>query len=275
METRSHKKDFKIVYSTLVVLSLFLFFWIETAFGQFTPLTGIPGVSGKPTSIVDYLNRIFILVIVLGALIAVIKIAIAGFKYSMSDIITDKNDAKKDIQGALLGLLFLLGTYVFLYTINPQLTNLNILQNLRFIETSSVSIPSRTGGGPTLSASEVLMSSLTPVQLKETITSCRNPTTGTAGTPRTYITPTGSEVFCCDSGGGSCSSGSTRITNALGIDSSQIYSPTDYDKVLAPLETSGKAKVVKEVSTCPSRKVITLRVEDGNQITRPLVCVLE
>jgi hypothetical protein len=47
----------------------------------------------------------------------------------MGDVITDKESAKKDIYGALFGLAILLATYVVLNTINPQLTNLNILES--------------------------------------------------------------------------------------------------------------------------------------------------
>jgi hypothetical protein len=68
------------------------------------------------------------LLIVIGALIGVVKIVFAGVKYSLSDIITDKHDAKEDIMGVFLGLVLLLIPFIVLNTIYPDLTNLNILQ---------------------------------------------------------------------------------------------------------------------------------------------------
>ncbi len=59
-------------------------------------------------------------------MIAVIKIIIAGVKYMLSDVITSKEEAKKDIKGALLGLILIMSAVLILQVINPQLTNLKI-----------------------------------------------------------------------------------------------------------------------------------------------------
>ncbi|MCA9363619.1 hypothetical protein KC727_00125 [Candidatus Kaiserbacteria bacterium] len=93
--------------------------------GGYVPLAGIPGVTDQP-DLVSYINALYMLTISVGGLYGVIKIAIAGIKWSVSDVVTDKSDAKKGVYGALLGLAILLSTYVVLNTINPQLTNLNI-----------------------------------------------------------------------------------------------------------------------------------------------------
>ena len=42
-----------------------------------------------------------------------------------SDIVTQKSDAKRDIQGALLGLLVVMAAVVVLTIINPDLTTFN------------------------------------------------------------------------------------------------------------------------------------------------------
>jgi hypothetical protein len=52
----------------------------------------------------------------------VVKIIIAGVKYMFTDIITQKGQAKKDIQGALLGLLIIVSAVIILSVINPDLT---------------------------------------------------------------------------------------------------------------------------------------------------------
>lgn len=97
---------------------------------KYTPLVNVPGLNTSgATSLPDYINKIYILLITIGALFGVVKIAIAGVKYSMSDVITDKSSARKDIYGVLMGLAILLLPYIVLYTINPELTKLNVLQN--------------------------------------------------------------------------------------------------------------------------------------------------
>ncbi len=42
-----------------------------------------------------------------------------------TDVFSKKNDAKTILQDAVLGLLLLLGTYLILNQINPDLLNLN------------------------------------------------------------------------------------------------------------------------------------------------------
>lgn len=120
---------------------------------QYQPLTGIPGVTdtGGNTSLAGYVNALFILSVVAGALLAVIKIALGGFQYMMSDIITSKESAKRDITGALLGLGILLASVTILFTINKDLVNLNILRNAEpsSLDTNSAANTSTTGDSST------------------------------------------------------------------------------------------------------------------------------
>lgn len=92
----------------------------------YTPMVNIPFIDGDMT-IEDYTNAIYLLSISVAAVLAVLKITIAGVKYIMSDVVTSKESAKKDIKGALFGLLIVLAAVVILQTINPQLTQLDIL----------------------------------------------------------------------------------------------------------------------------------------------------
>ena len=91
------------------------------SFAQYTPLVGIPGVSGGNFD--SYINAMYGLAISIAALLAVIKIIIAGVKWMMTDVVTSKSEAKKDIQGALLGLLVVLAAVLILTVINPQISN--------------------------------------------------------------------------------------------------------------------------------------------------------
>lgn len=77
---------------------------------------------GETGNFNDYINAVYLMFISIAALIAVIKIIIAGVKYMFTDIVTQKSDAKNDIKGALLGLLVVLAAVLVLGIINPDLT---------------------------------------------------------------------------------------------------------------------------------------------------------
>jgi len=108
------------------------------ALTNFKPLVGIPGV-GTPNAsntvdysgigFGDYINALYRLAISIAALLAVIKIIYAGVQYMFSDIVTQKEDAKKDIQGALLGLLIIIGAVIILNTVNTDITKNEILMD--------------------------------------------------------------------------------------------------------------------------------------------------
>jgi hypothetical protein len=160
----SEQNRWMLGVGTLVFLCLLFFLAsLSTAFAQntavYTPLVGIPGLAtGQGTGLASYLNRLYIITIGIGAIIAFIKIAMAGVKWSMSDVVTDKGAAKEDIKGALLGLAILLIPFIVLNTIYPGLTSLNILGNagssrVDLKQTSTpVAAPTPTGTGPVLNA---------------------------------------------------------------------------------------------------------------------------
>jgi hypothetical protein len=96
----------------------------------FTPLVGLPDFyPDENKSLVDYVNFLYKTLIGLGALFAMVRIAYAGAKYSLDEIVTDKEDAKAEIKGVLLGLFILVIPYAVLNTINPNLTNIKILDD--------------------------------------------------------------------------------------------------------------------------------------------------
>lgn len=90
----------------------------------FTPLVGI-GID--PDQDFDgYINALYAISIGIAALLAVIKIIIAGVKWMMTDIAPSKSEAKKDIQGALLGLLIVLGAVLIITVINPDILKVDL-----------------------------------------------------------------------------------------------------------------------------------------------------
>lgn len=72
------------------------------------------------TTLTQYLATIYDMSIGVAAILAVIMIVVAGFQYTASaGNETSISNARKRIQNAVLGLLLVLGAYVFLYTLNP------------------------------------------------------------------------------------------------------------------------------------------------------------
>lgn len=108
--------------TTLLVLPLLAY--AQTS--AYRPLIQLPITTGGAPGWQGYIDLLYATAISLAALLAVMKIVIAGAKYMFSDVITNKAEAKNDIQGALLGLLLILGAVILLNLINPQLTNTTI-----------------------------------------------------------------------------------------------------------------------------------------------------
>lgn len=116
--------------------------------GDYVPLVGLPGANPSPNQdLSQYFNKLYMLIVAVGAIIAFLKIALAGAKWSLSEIVTDKSDAKRDIQGALLGLAILLIPFIVLNTIYSGLTDLNVLSKssqIRGVPARGTTLP---GGG--------------------------------------------------------------------------------------------------------------------------------
>ena len=121
----------RIVYtsSVLAVLVLFIFFapFIVAAQGYIS-LVGIDGArtaAGFDTQ--EYIDTLYRIAIIAAAFVAVGKLVWAGAQYVLSGVVTKKEDAKKEIWGALIGILIILGAVTILTTINPQISNLRAL----------------------------------------------------------------------------------------------------------------------------------------------------
>jgi hypothetical protein len=174
--------------STFVVF--FFFLLLSTAHAEiapYAPLVSIPGLTNqKMASLPDYLNKVYYLIITIGALYGVVKIAFAGVKYSLSDVITSKESAKEDIKGVLLGLAILLIPFIVLRTINPELTRLDVFSSAPKIKLES---SGTTGNGSSSDSSASTTKSPFESSYSEgtAITSCNgtisypNRTTGPGG----------------------------------------------------------------------------------------------
>lgn len=115
--------NFKTYYIWLFVILLLP---ITTSAVEIRYLVGIPGIDNPNLELSDYINALYALSISVAALLAVIKIIIAGVKWMLSDIVTSKQEAKSDIWGATLGLLLVISAVLILGVINPQLTTTSL-----------------------------------------------------------------------------------------------------------------------------------------------------
>ena len=135
-----------LLFSFLLVL-FYTAAMVHPLFAQTTyhPIVSVPGVDGKNDTI-HYVQSLYYLSITAGALIAVVKIIFAGVQWMLSDVITSKEKAKKDIQGALLGLVIILSAVLILNTVNPQLTTLNLFANAPGLTPTEANPMAQSGG---------------------------------------------------------------------------------------------------------------------------------
>lgn len=90
----------------------------------------VPDVE-PPTSIKTYLPRyiqyVYTFAIVCGGIIALIALILGGFKYlSSAGNPATMSDAKDQIFSGIIGLVVILGTYIFLNELNPRITELRV-----------------------------------------------------------------------------------------------------------------------------------------------------
>jgi len=111
----------------------------------YVQLVGIPNLPiNENTTTNQYVNALYNLSIGVAALLAVVKIIFAGAKYILSDVVTTKESAKKDIQNSILGLFIVLSAVLLLQTINKDLTNLDILADLPVVSSTLTFTPPDT-----------------------------------------------------------------------------------------------------------------------------------
>jgi hypothetical protein len=117
---RLHKcmKKARILLYALLLLPLTI-----VSAQEYNTLLESPLIQEQGGGFSGYLNAVYLTAIGAAALLAVVKIIIAGIKYMLSDVVTNKESAKKDIKTALLGLVIIVAAVMILTFINPKLTN--------------------------------------------------------------------------------------------------------------------------------------------------------
>ena len=104
-----------------------LFVPIQTLAQEMKTFQQIPFWNGSGSA--SFIEALYTIAIAAAAILVVLRLIMAGVEYMFSEMITSKAKAKEKIQGALLGLLIILGAVTILSTINPRLTNLDVIGN--------------------------------------------------------------------------------------------------------------------------------------------------
>lgn len=98
---------------------------------QYVPLSkNLPliGSGALDTNLTTLANNVLGISVGLAAALAVIMLAIGGFKYMTSDSVFNMGSAKEQITNAIVGLLIVLGAVLVLGFINPEIVGLRFFQ---------------------------------------------------------------------------------------------------------------------------------------------------
>lgn len=134
----------KVLYITALSLPVVVF-----ADNGFVPLAPAPsGPLGQLYStqgdLSTFINALFRFAIAVGAIGAVLRLAYAGYLYmGQADMWSHKGEAKKIIGDVTLGIILLLGIWLILNQINPDILKLNALRKIA----PATQGPSSGGGG--------------------------------------------------------------------------------------------------------------------------------
>lgn len=110
--------------------------------GGFVPLAQTPGSSklgqlyANQGDLSGFVNGLFKFALAIGAIVAVLRIAYAGYLYMGTDMWSTKSEARKILGDVTLGLLLLLAIYLILYQINPDILSLNALKDITPAQTN-------------------------------------------------------------------------------------------------------------------------------------------
>jgi hypothetical protein len=100
--------------------------------GYFTSFESNPTKNSCPFG--KYLNILIKLAIGICSVLAVLMIVKGGIQYMMGELPSEKSSGRSTITNAILGLIVALGAYLILYTVNPNLLNFCLDQQLPITE---------------------------------------------------------------------------------------------------------------------------------------------
>lgn len=96
----------------------------------YTPLEPLPNVDYSAITgahgLSNLVNTIFTILIVVGALLAVLMLTIGGFEYMLANTVALKIKGREKATAALFGIVLIAAIWLILNTINPALLNVNL-----------------------------------------------------------------------------------------------------------------------------------------------------
>ncbi len=96
---------------------------------QYVPIAKVPfAPAGEQITAEKFVEYTYRLAVVVAAMLAVIKIIYGGVQWMLTDVVTSKENAKKDIWGAIMGLIIVLSAVFILEVINPKLKEFSIFR---------------------------------------------------------------------------------------------------------------------------------------------------
>ena len=102
---------------------------------DFVPLSpDLPGLADKniwDVSVEEMLNGIFMILIAVGAILAVLFFAISGIQYMATESITKKGMMKEGMTRVVVGILILIGGTLALSTINPGIIKIDLFETVK------------------------------------------------------------------------------------------------------------------------------------------------
>lgn len=118
----------------------------------YVPLEPLNNASATTyNSLSAYLNLVFNILLSIGGMIAVVTLVLGGITYMVSEIVDKKSEARKRMQAAIIGLLLLLGCWLILHEINPNLTQFSLLnlpgQTAATAPAPAATVPSNINAG--------------------------------------------------------------------------------------------------------------------------------
>ncbi len=134
MQKNKIKKILSLFILILLLIGFLTPFYIQAEMkkistdgnAEYTLLETLPKVPDKTNNMGKYLESIFNLAIGIASVLAVLMIVIGGFKYITVEASPySVEEAKNQINGALLGLVLVLAAWLILNTINTNLVNFN------------------------------------------------------------------------------------------------------------------------------------------------------
>lgn len=93
----------------------------------FVPIQSLPGID-ENSALDDYFTLFFNFVLGAAAVLGVVKLMLAGIQLMFSEVVPARADAKRDIAGALFGLLLVFGALTILNEINPSITQFSLFE---------------------------------------------------------------------------------------------------------------------------------------------------